>query len=97
MHALAFTNKNNGTRRIILLEQMLQQLKLVFKVICAVIPLVDLFALTRRRCGRNFGRILKKTLGKVFNRVAFKRCGEEHRLFAPARFARDMLDVLRKT
>ena len=34
----------------------------MFKVIGAVIPLVDLFALTRRRRRGNFGRILK---GKI--------------------------------
>ena len=73
---------------------MHQQRGFMLKIIGAVIPLMNFFALTGGRIGRNFHRIFQQTLGKVLNRIAFQRCRKEQGLFTPARFASNMFDIL---
>ena len=73
---------------------MHQQRGFMLKIIGAVIPLMNFFALTGGRIGRNLHRIFQQTLGKVLNRIAFQSCRKEQGLFTPARFASNMFDIL---
>ena len=94
MHALTLTHKHDGTGGIFLLQQVFQQLNLVLEVISAIVPLMNFFTLAGRRRRRHFYRIFQQALGKVFNRFTFEGRGEQQRLFTPAGFTGDMLDIL---
>ncbi|CCK15574.1 hypothetical protein BN136_1584 [Cronobacter universalis NCTC 9529] len=96
MHTLAFTHKHDGAGGFRLLQQMHQQRGFVFDVIGAVIPLMDFFALAGGWRGGDFHRLFQQAFGEIFNRVAFKRGGEQQGLFTPAGFTRDSLDILRE-
>ena len=96
MHALTFAYEYDGTGCLFLLQQVFQQLNLMLKVICAVVPLVDLLTLTGRWRSGHFHRIFQQTFGEIFNGIPFKGCREQHCLVTPARFTRDVFDILGK-
>lgn len=66
----------------------------MFKIIGAVILLMNFFAFTGGGIGRNFYRIFQQTFGKVLNRIVFQRCRKEQGLFTLARFVSNMFDIL---
>ncbi len=75
---------------------MHQQGGFVLDIVGAIVPLVDLFTLAGRGGGRDFFRLVKQTLGEVFDGIPFQRGGKQHCLVTPAGFSGDTLDILRE-
>ncbi|VGQ06752.1 hypothetical protein SB00610_05220 [Klebsiella quasipneumoniae subsp. similipneumoniae] len=96
MHALALAHKDDSAGSFRLLQQIHQQFGFMFDIVSAVVPLMDFLALASRRVSGNFNRLLQKTFGEVFDRIAFERRREQHGLLAPAGFTGDGFDILRK-
>ena len=96
MQTLALAHEDDRARGVRLLQQVDQQFGFMLQIVGAVVPLLDLFTLATAGIGFDFNRIVKQALGKIFNRVAFQRRGEEHGLLTPAGFARNGFDILRE-
>ena len=83
VNALALTHEDDGAGCFRLLQQMNQQRGFMLDIVGAIVPLMNFFTFAGRWGSGDFNRLFQQAFGKIFDRIAFQRGGEQHGLLAP--------------